>query len=564
MTLFSLLSLFLLSLFSPAVCAASWWPSSRGPGGLGALSTDTPTTPGTTLLEFTLSSTHPLLSLSQAVAGHDAVFSADQGGVLVKINTTGGVAWRSDYVGRSSWAPLLLDSGFAVVGVDSPASLAALDRAGSGAVAATFALNSSFALSGAPSAGPVVEGDPTPTVFAATYDKLTLVRLNGTGFSVVWEAVTGPGSVTVGDTTTLFKSLTGSSPVLSPDAQVVYVGSMGNASMMAFNASDGSLLWSHRTDGPVVSTPALRGGLLYFGSEDGKIRAVDAATGALAWSVPTSGPVSSSPALEDIDLDGAGIVSTPLLFSSNTDGSLSALHALTGSTIWTHWSTARLGSFVSSPVVLNARTVYAGGRDGLLRALSASTGSLLWSFRAARNGFVQSPCLLPNGAILVPADKLYGFKELAALSFTPAFGSLQQPGGQTVTISGLPATLNVSVTACRVMGLFSVQAVPVQAPITPSSPPSLLSFSCDLPEAALIGSTDVPMELQTTSVASQTMPLGVFAFRTPFPSFSATFAELGSRVVAVTGALPLFPRVLDRAQDGHGSCSNVFMVLHFS
>jgi outer membrane protein assembly factor BamB len=221
--------------------------------------------------------------------------------------------------------------------------------------------------------------------------------------------------------------------------------------------------------------------------------------------------------------------------------------------LWTHWSTARLGSFVSSPVLLNARTVYVGGRDGLLRALSASTGSLLWSFRAARDGFVQSPCLLPNGAILVPADKLYGFKELAAPSFTPAFGSLQQPGGQTVTISGLPATLDVSVTACRVMGLFSVQAVPVQPPITSSSSssssssPSLLSFSCDLPEAALIGSTDVPMELQTTSVASQTMPLGVFAFRTPFPSFSATFAEPGSRVVAVTGALPLFPRVLDRA-----------------
>ena len=49
--------------------------------------------------------------------------------------------------------------------------------------------------------------------------------------------------------------------------------------MYAFKASDGSLEWAFETNGDVFATPAVDGGVVYFGAWDSCFYAVDASTG---------------------------------------------------------------------------------------------------------------------------------------------------------------------------------------------------------------------------------------------------------------------------------------------
>ena len=61
-----------------------------------------------------------------------------------------------------------------------------------------------------------------------------------------------------------------SSPALvGPDGRrVVLVGDLSGA-VMAYSAADGRRLWTHRTGGPVYSSPAVAGGSVFVGSSDG-------------------------------------------------------------------------------------------------------------------------------------------------------------------------------------------------------------------------------------------------------------------------------------------------------
>jgi outer membrane protein assembly factor BamB len=57
-----------------------------------------------------------------------------------------------------------------------------------------------------------------------------------------------------------------------------------------------TLLWSYPT-GWTGSSPAVSGGVVYVGSDDGKVYALDASTGAFKWSYTTGDPGHSSPSL---------------------------------------------------------------------------------------------------------------------------------------------------------------------------------------------------------------------------------------------------------------------------
>ena len=61
----------------------------------------------------------------------------------------------------------------------------------------------------------------------------------------------------------------------------------------------GGVAWAFETDGPVRSTPALGGGVLYFGSGDGGLYAVRANDGSLRWRFDAGAAVLSSPAITD-------------------------------------------------------------------------------------------------------------------------------------------------------------------------------------------------------------------------------------------------------------------------
>jgi len=133
------------------------------------------------------------------------------------------------------------------------------------------------------------------------------------------------------------------------------------------------VLFAFRSDGPIRTTPLVRGGVVYFGSGDGKLYAVDARSGVERWRFASGGPVMSSAAWD------AGRV-----YFASRDDHLYCLDGRSGALLWRHRFAADLGAqnywdyHLSSPVVVAGR-VFIGGGDGHLVALDAASGQVIWS-----------------------------------------------------------------------------------------------------------------------------------------------------------------------------------------
>jgi eukaryotic-like serine/threonine-protein kinase len=164
----------------------------------------------------------------------------------------------------------------------------------------------------------------------------------------------------------------------------------------------GGVKWAFKAGGPIVTSPAVADGVVYFGAMDGHLYAVHQDTGVEKWNFKSRMPIASSPAIS------GGTV----YFVSST-GSLAALDAATGKPKWVlpteyerkfearnlhgYQSAAQTipdayDLFMSSPVVGNGK-VYFGSGDGNVYAADAQTGVLQWKF-ATRDVVHSSPALV--------------------------------------------------------------------------------------------------------------------------------------------------------------------------
>ena len=153
------------------------------------------------------------------------------------------------------------------------------------------------------------------------------------------------------------------------------------------NVSLLKLLWKFETGADVSGQPVVAGGVLYFGSWDGKEYALDAKTGAKLWEYDCGLPTRSAAAY----VDG-------MLYFGDIAGFVHALDAKTGSLKWkkridTHPNTVA----TSSPIVHHGR-LYIGvssheegamlGKPnyacctfrGSVVALEAATGKEIWRY----------------------------------------------------------------------------------------------------------------------------------------------------------------------------------------
>jgi outer membrane protein assembly factor BamB len=202
-----------------------------------------------------------------------------------------------------------------------------------------------------------------------------------------------------------------SSPVYA-DGAIYFGGDDGN--VYAVSAGDGRQLWKYRTGGPVPATPAVANGTLYVGSYDGKFYALDVRTGAARWKFATEGerrfeakgihglqPKTQTIADPyDVFLSSPAVAGGVVYFGSG-DGHLYALDAATGELRWKF----KTGDVVHASPAYADGVVYFGSWDSRFYALDARTGAEKWRFQGGEDpllhnqvGFQSSPAVV-NGVV---------------------------------------------------------------------------------------------------------------------------------------------------------------------
>lgn len=147
--------------------------------------------------------------------------------------------------------------------------------------------------------------------------------------------------------------------------------------------------WAFQTEGPVRSSPALSGGVIYFGSGDSHLYAVDVQAGREKWRFKTEGAVHSSPT-----------VSGGIVYFTSRDECLYGVEALTGRQQLKYQTGELLpyqwgfDYYVSSPLVAQGVVCFGSG-DGHLYAIDVQSKKAKWKFNAGSR-VRSSPAMAGN------------------------------------------------------------------------------------------------------------------------------------------------------------------------
>ncbi len=131
-----------------------------------------------------------------------------------------------------------------------------------------------------------------------------------------------------------------------------------------------TLGWKFKTEGPVKSSPAIVGGRVYFGSDDGKMYAVDVANGKKVWEYATTNATESSPLVLD-----------DTVYFGNSDAFLYALKASDGTLKWKYETGDRIlgGPNWTPSADGKSKWIIVGSYDFKLHCVDAATGKVMWT-----------------------------------------------------------------------------------------------------------------------------------------------------------------------------------------
>lgn len=162
-----------------------------------------------------------------------------------------------------------------------------------------------------------------------------------------------------------------------------------------WSGGDVETRWVFQTGDLIQSSPTYFNGVVYAGSEDGKVYAINEADGLLRWSYTTGDQIISKPAIYQ-RADG-----TNLVIVGSHDRSIYALNADTGALVWSYLTG---GSVISDPLVDNG-VVYFGAGDMYIYALNASDGTFRWSYLT--QGLMRQRPIVVNGKLYVNVRDTY-------------------------------------------------------------------------------------------------------------------------------------------------------------
>ena len=164
----------------------------------------------------------------------------------------------------------------------------------------------------------------------------------------------------------------------------------GVGELVALHASDGSGAWTIALPGPPIGPPTLTvapagvapsgTGLLYVTTSTHQV--VVATTAGVTLETSAASVYSSPPAV------GNGLV-----YVGGTDGSLTALDALSLVPKWTSTVAPSPSQGVVASPALAGGNVYAGSLDGIIAGFNASTGSLVWRNISLAGKVTEAPAV---------------------------------------------------------------------------------------------------------------------------------------------------------------------------
>ena len=172
----------------------------------------------------------------------------------------------------------------------------------------------------------------TPRV---TFDDKTVIFGDQSGLLYAFDAASGTQRWTLATNGGLVES----SAAISEKLQTVFVGTR-TAGLLAVDLVTGKLNWSTQFEGEIVSSPLLRDGVIYFGTENGDIMAVLASDRKKLWQFKANDSVMSSPRID----------SSGTLYIGSVDSMVYALDSLSGSMLWKH---STYGPVVATAAILN-------------------------------------------------------------------------------------------------------------------------------------------------------------------------------------------------------------------
>jgi outer membrane protein assembly factor BamB/predicted phosphodiesterase len=177
---------------------------------------------------------------------------------------------------------------------------------------------------------------------------------------------------------------------------LVVVGNQ-QGKLVCLDLATGKLKWSFQTKGPIFSSPAISGGRVVFGSADNTVNCLDLKTGAWKWTLTVNGPVLGSPLIYD-----------NAVYIGSSDHCFRKLSLQNGMIQW--WFCDMTGPVVSTPLLYEGKLIY-GAWDRYLYALDTATGQLKWKWTNGSSVINYSPAscipVAHDGVVYVVAPDRY-------------------------------------------------------------------------------------------------------------------------------------------------------------
>ena len=157
----------------------------------------------------------------------------------------------------------------------------------------------------------------------------------------------------------------------------VYVGSL-DGYLYALNVNNGNVEWKTKTEGPILSSPAISDGAVYFTSEEpatAVLYKLDADTGVVIWARQLPYEYQFTGGTE---MMGSPSVAAGMVFASTDLRTYYGINETTGDVVWSFKDPDAMEFIVSSPIYVDGKLFIIDKFS--IACLDAMKGTVLWSF----------------------------------------------------------------------------------------------------------------------------------------------------------------------------------------